>query len=107
MKYALLTLTLFLSVPVASSAATKLMQDRINSMNWDGDSYTVHFNTFQKPIKISGSNAVIPCLMNAKRSSMDVLVTIDSDIPMVKSCKLYSQSQPATKTIQSQEQKPR
>lgn len=102
MKCALLGLLVALPV----FAAEKTMTDKINSMKWDGESYTVQLNTFQKPIKISGKNAVIPCLENAQRSEMEVLVIIDSDIPMIKSCKLFSQSQPATKTFQSQEQKP-
>lgn len=103
MKLVLLSLIFVLP---ATAAPEKQMQDKINSMKWDGESYTVHLNTFQKPIKISGNNSVVPCLENAQRSGMEVLITIDSDIPMIKSCKLYSQSQPATKTLQSQEQKP-
>ena len=64
--------------------------DQINSLNWDGSGYKVQLNNFQRPIVISGSNELVPCLENAYKSKMKVLVEIDSDIPMIKYCALYT-----------------
>lgn len=62
----------------------------VKDLKWDGENYLVTLGTFQKQIKISGNNVNVPCLENASKSNMKVLLEIDSDIPMVKSCKLYS-----------------
>lgn len=64
--------------------------DKVKDLKWVGDSYIVSLSNFQRDIKISGNNANVPCLENASKSNMEVLLVIDSDIPMVKSCKLYS-----------------
>jgi hypothetical protein len=64
--------------------------DKVKGLKWEGDSYLLTLGNFQRPIKISGDNANVPCLENASKSNMQVLLEIDSDIPMIKSCKLYS-----------------
>ncbi len=80
--------------------------DRIKHMKWDGESYTLTLTNYYKPITISEKNPVVPCLENAVKSNMEILITVDSDIPMISSCKLYSGSAPMTKsTIQAQEEK--
>lgn len=88
----------------AHAAVTQPSVDKIKSMLWDGEKYTLKFTNYEKEIKISDKNQVVPCLENAVKGNMEVLITIDSDIPMVKSCKLYSASLPATKpSMQGQE----
>lgn len=69
---------------------TTRVRGKISNMSWNGESYKVSLNNFQTPITISGNNELVPCLENAQKSNMEVLVTIDSDIPMIKSCKLYT-----------------
>ena len=78
-----------MSQAYAQTPQTKTV-DQINSLNWDGSGYKVGLNNFQRAIVISGSNEVVPCLENAYKSQMQVLVEIDSDIPMIKSCALYT-----------------
>ena len=84
-----LFLLTLLSQAYAQAPQSKTV-DQINGLNWDGSSYKVELNNFQKPIVISGSNEVVPCLENAYKSKMQVLLEIDSDIPMIKSCALYT-----------------
>lgn len=79
---ALVSLSLF--------AQTTRGVDKVKALKWDGESYRVTLTNFQREIKISGKNAMVPCLENAFKSNMEVLLVIDSDIPIVKSCKLYS-----------------
>jgi hypothetical protein len=66
--------------------------DRVKKMVWDGQDYTISLMNFPKKIVISGVNQVVPCLENSIKAEMEVLITVDSDIPMIKSCKLYSTS---------------
>lgn len=90
----------------AFATSTKPIVDKIEKMIWDGKDYTITFINFPKKVVISGSNQVVPCLENAVKSEMEVLITIDSDIPMVKSCKLYSSSAPVRiPSKQAQEEK--
>lgn len=97
-------LALLLAVP-AMAAITPKMVDKIESMKWDGEDFTYEFSNYQRPIKISGKNPVVYCLENARLSSMEVLITVDTDIPMIKTCKLYSGSQVMTTPAQAQESK--
>ena len=66
--------------------------DRVKRMEWDGERYTFTFMNFPKKIVISGTNQVVPCLENSFKAEMEVLIVIDSDIPIIESCKLYSTS---------------
>lgn len=78
---------------------------KVNRLSWDGENYKVSINTFQTPIIISGANELVPCLENAQKSEMEVLVVIDSDIPMIKSCKLYTPGLIIENQMQAQEEK--
>lgn len=81
------------------------MVDEVKRLDWDGSKYKVHLSNFQKEITISGRNEVIPCLENAQKSNMKVLITVDADIPMIKECALYTPGViPSLK--QAQEQTP-
>lgn len=73
------------------------MVDKIKKMYWDGENYTITFTNFEKKIVISEKNQVVPCLENAVKADMEVLIVVDTDIPIVKSCKLYSSSAPVGK----------
>jgi len=80
---------------ICAFAKTEMkMVDKIKKMEWDGESYNVTFNNYQKEILISGKNQVVPCLENAVKSQMEILITIDSDIPIIESCKLYAGTAP-------------
>lgn len=82
--------------------------DKVKALRWDGENYLVTLGNFQRQIKISGANANVPCLENASKSDMKVLVEIDSDIPMIKSCKLYTPGLIApSATMQAQEDLPK
>jgi hypothetical protein len=68
--------------------------DKIKKMVWDGENYTITFTNYEKKIVISDKNQTVPCLENAVKSDMEVLIEIDSDIPIITTCKLYSSSAP-------------
>ena len=99
---------IFALMSFSSLAYTTKGVDKVKALKWEGDSYLVTLSNFQRPIKISGANANVPCLENASKSEMQVLVEIDSDIPMVKSCKLYSPGLiPSSASRQAQEDLPK
>lgn len=82
--------------------------DKVKALKWDGENYLLTLGNFQRQIKISGANANVPCLENASKSNMEVLLEIDSDIPMIKSCKLYTPGLIApSATMQAQEDLPK
>lgn len=105
MRYLLITVIALMSL--SATAQTKKSVDKIKDLKWDGESYRVSLTNFQRPITISGTNANIPCLENASKSEMHVLVEIDSDIPMIKSCKLYTPGLTGQATMQAQEELPK
>lgn len=105
MKYLLASILTLTSL--STLAQTKKSVDKIKDLKWDGDSYRVSLTNFQRPIKISGENANIPCLENASKSEMQILVEIDTDIPIIKSCKLYTPGLIGKPTVQAQEELPK
>jgi len=97
-----LFLLALMSQAYAQAPQTKTV-DQVNSLNWDGSGYKVQLNNFQRLIVISRSNELVPCLENAYKSQMKVLIEIDSDIPMIKSCALYTEGL-IKQTMQAQEE---
>lgn len=102
MKY--LFVSIMLTMSFMSVAQSKKSVDKVKDLKWDGESYKVTLSNFQRPIVISGKNANVPCLENASKSNMQVLLVIDSDIPMIKSCKLYTPGLVPAASMQAQEE---
>jgi hypothetical protein len=79
--------------------------ERIQSWHYEKGEYEMLLGSFPTVIKVPADSRVAPCLENAYKAEMEVLITFDPSIPKVITCKVYSQGFPyAPSMIEKQAQ---
>lgn len=81
---------LLLLIPVLGFSATKPVIDRIESMQIKKEGYLVNFENHNLPVFVNYFSDVIPCLENANKADMEILLTFNSKGDSLAKCQLYT-----------------
>ena len=73
--------------------------EKVTSFEWDGKNYIIHLSDVYKPVVLTEDSTIRPCLENAIKSNLEVLVEINPEVPSIESCKLYSRGMPVPQTL--------
>jgi len=73
--------------------------DKIQLWEFEDGKYEMMLGQIEKRFEVPVDSHVTPCLENAFKAQMEVLVTVDLEVPKVISCKVYSQGFPYTPSM--------
>jgi hypothetical protein len=72
---------------------------KIERWQYEKGKYEMILSQSQTRFEVPADSHVRPCLDNAYKAQMEVLVTVDPAAPKVISCKVYSQGLPYTPSV--------
>lgn len=96
MKWMLL---LLLTQPAWAANDYRTFIDKIQRWEFEDGKYEMVLGQFQSRVEVPADSHVAPCLENAFKAQMEVLITVDPKVPKVISCKVYSQGFPYTPSM--------